>query len=62
MSTGSLVLSFPLRPNYLAQIVVPRDLTTREAERLRKFIESLAVNRTVANDHFDGAQEGVGEK
>lgn len=38
----SLALPFPLRPNFLAQIVVPRDLTRDEAKRLAAFIDALA--------------------
>lgn len=39
--TPSICNDFPLRPDYLAQIVVPRDMTEREAERLCEFIKSL---------------------
>lgn len=39
----SLALPFPLRPNFLAQIVVPRDLSKDEAKRLAAFLDSLAV-------------------
>lgn len=42
-STG-LSLSFPLRSDFLAQIVVPRDLKTDEARRLTAFISTLAVD------------------
>jgi hypothetical protein len=38
----NLALPFPLRPNYLAQIVIPRDMTTDEADRLCAFIKTLA--------------------
>jgi hypothetical protein len=41
MSNG-LPLSFPLRPDFLAQVVVPRDLTTAEAKRLSAFLLTLA--------------------
>ena len=34
---------FPLRPEYLAQVVVPSDLTREEAERLCAFLQSLAM-------------------
>lgn len=40
--TQTLVLPFPLRKGYLAQVVVPRDLTKDEAERLSAFVTSLA--------------------
>ncbi len=38
----SLALPFPLRPTFLAQVVIPRDLTKDEAKRLAAFIDSLA--------------------
>lgn len=38
----SLALPFPLRPGFLAQIVIPRDLTQDEATRLGVFIQALA--------------------
>lgn len=38
----SLMMPFPLRPNFLAQIVIPRDLTKDEAARLCNFIQALA--------------------
>ena len=38
----SLALPFPLRPGFLAQVVIPRDLTTAEADRLCAFIQTLA--------------------
>jgi hypothetical protein len=46
-ATGSatetnLVLPFPLRSDYLAQVVIPRNMTMDEAERLCSFIKSLA--------------------
>lgn len=38
----SLAMPFPLRPTFLAQIVIPRDLTKAEAERMCSFIMTLA--------------------
>ena len=38
----SLRLPFPLRPAFLAHIVIPRDLTKDEAKRLALFIDALA--------------------
>jgi len=38
----ALALPFPLRPAFLAQVVVPRDMTKDEARRLCAFIASLA--------------------
>ena len=40
---GNLVMPFPLRDDYSAQLVIPVDMTADEAERLCKFIKSLAV-------------------
>lgn len=39
---ATLALPFPLRPGYLAQVVIPRDLTKAEADRLCAFVMSLA--------------------
>jgi hypothetical protein len=33
---------FPLRAGYMAQVVLPRDMTKKEAERLCAFVMSLA--------------------
>lgn len=38
----ALTLNFPLRPDFLVQITVPRDLKTDEARRLSAFILTLA--------------------
>lgn len=38
----NLAMPFPLRPNYLAQVVIPRDMTKEEAQRLCAFIQALA--------------------
>ena len=42
-TTPNLSLPFPIRPDYLAQIVIPRDMTKDEATRLCTFIQALAV-------------------
>lgn len=42
-STG-LPLSYPLRPDFLAQVVIPRDLTSEEARRLCAFLLTLAAD------------------
>ena len=42
-STG-LPLSYPLRPDFLAQVVIPRDLTAEEARRLGAFLMALAAD------------------
>ena len=40
----SLTLPFNLRPDFLAQVTVPRDLTKDEAKRLSTFIDALAID------------------
>lgn len=40
--SNGLSLSFPLRPDFLAQIVIPRDLSVTEARRLGAFILTLS--------------------
>lgn len=40
--TASVCNDYPLRPDYLAQVVVPQDMTEREAERLCEFIKAMA--------------------
>jgi hypothetical protein len=37
----ALALPFPMRPDFLAQIVVPRDMTQAEADRLCALVQSL---------------------
>jgi hypothetical protein len=41
---GGLPLPYPLRPDFLAQVVIPRDMTTEEAKRLGAFLLTLAVD------------------
>lgn len=36
-----LTYPFPLRPDFVAQLVIPRDLSTEEAKRLSIFIQAL---------------------
>lgn len=45
----SLMMPFPLRPNFLAQIIIPRDLTKEEATRLCNFIQALSQDAPVAS-------------
>lgn len=40
----SLMMPFPLRPTFLAQLIIPRDLSKDEAARLCAFIQALAVD------------------
>lgn len=44
----SLMMPFPLRPTFLAQIIIPRDLTKDEASRLCTFIQALAHDAPAA--------------
>jgi hypothetical protein len=39
-----IALHYPLRPELLAQVVVPRDLTVEEARRMGAFLVTLAVD------------------
>jgi hypothetical protein len=39
-----IALEYPLRPDLLAQVVVPRDLTVEEAQRMGAFLVTLAVD------------------
>ena len=41
---ANLAMPFPLRPGYLAQVVIPRDMKKTEAARLCAFIMTLAVD------------------
>lgn len=46
-STPMLTIPFPLRPDFLASIQIPRDLRKTEAERLAAFIKTLAMDAEV---------------
>lgn len=41
---GRLAYPFPLRTDFLAEVVVPRDLTVDEAKRLSAFLLALAID------------------
>jgi hypothetical protein len=43
-SAGGIALDYPLRPDLLAQVVVPRDLTLEEARRMGAFLVTLAID------------------
>lgn len=43
-TSAGLPLSYPLRPDFLAQVVIPRDLTAEEARRLGAFLLTLAAD------------------
>jgi hypothetical protein len=42
--SSGLTLSYPLRSDFLAQIVIPRDLSTTEAKRLAGFLLTIAID------------------
>jgi len=54
ITTKSLCFDFPLRQDYLAQIVIPIDMTFIEAKRLCAFIESLTMPNDAALDRLGG--------
>ena len=41
---GGIALEYPLRPEVLAQVIIPRDLTVEEARRMGAFLVTLAVD------------------
>ena len=41
---SGLSFDFPLRPDFLAQLVIPRDLKSEEAKRLCSFVMTLATD------------------
>jgi len=43
-TSSGLSLAFPLRADFLAQVVLPRDLKSDEAKRLAAFIATLAID------------------
>lgn len=47
---SSLALPFPMRHGFLAQIVIPRDMTKAEASRLCAFIQTLAHDTPLGKD------------
>ena len=51
--TPGLPFAFPLRPDFLAQVVVPRDMTSIEARRLTRFIMTLAQDFNPPDDKSD---------
>jgi hypothetical protein len=42
--SGGITLQYPLRPDMLAHVIVPRDLTVEEARRMGAFLVTLAVD------------------
>jgi hypothetical protein len=44
VGSAGLSFSYPLRSDFLAQLVLPRDMKTEEAQRLSAFIRALATD------------------
>ncbi len=42
--SNGLALQYPLRPDFLAQVLIPRDLKADEARRIAAFIKTLATD------------------
>jgi hypothetical protein len=42
--TGSVTLTLPLRVDFVAQFIVPRDLTSKEAKRLGAYFATVAID------------------
>lgn len=49
VTDSSLMMPFPLRSNFIVQIIVPRDMTKDEASRLCTFISALGHDPQVVN-------------
>lgn len=49
LPSSGLSIPFPLRADFLAQVVIPRDLRESEAKRLSDFIATLVVGPRQAN-------------
>lgn len=45
---GMVTYPYPVRPGILAQLKLPEDLTSREAERIARFVASLAFEERLA--------------
>ena len=41
---GSVTLTLPLRPDFVAQFIVPRDLTIKEAKRLGAYFQTIPMD------------------
>jgi hypothetical protein len=41
---GAVTLTLPLRPDFVAQFIVPRDLTTKEARRLGAYFLTIPID------------------
>ncbi len=42
--SSSISLTFPLRADFLAQFILPKDMTTKEARKLAAYFEVLAID------------------
>jgi hypothetical protein len=55
VSDAGLLMPFPLRPDFLSYVIVPRDLSKAESDRLCAFVASLAqpANALDVTGHMD---------
>jgi hypothetical protein len=56
--TAQMAYPFPIRPKFLAQIVIPRDLTKEEADRLCAFVMSLAAPEPLLMQDENSGRDG----
>ncbi|MEW6153906.1 MAG: hypothetical protein AB1673_07960 [Actinomycetota bacterium] len=56
---GVLTYPFPLRPGVVAQLSLPVDLTTADAARLARFVDSLAFDDTSSRLRAAGQRKSV---
>jgi hypothetical protein len=53
-----LQIPFPLRPDFVAQVHIPRNLSVEEAKRLSVFIQALGHDAPVSSGSEDGKAQG----
>jgi hypothetical protein len=46
---SGLAYNFPLRPDFMAQLVLPQDLSTKEARRLADMLATLVTTEEQAS-------------
>jgi hypothetical protein len=51
---GGISLDYPLRPGFLARVIVPRDLTVDEARRMGIFLLTLAPDFKPGDSNYSG--------
>ena len=55
----SICYEYPLRPDYTAQLILPRELTAMEAARLVHFIKTLVIEPGTALSGAPGLGQDV---